>query len=720
MRKVLAGVCSVVMFMALFLVAVQPQRWELRNINDYLKGKFEGISVTSDGVLSLSPKEETIEAPAEEFFLSLLVTQGGTVYLGTGHDGKIYRKNDAGQFELYYKVPEQDIFCLTQDSKGILYAGSSPNGKIYKITAQGKGEAFFNPQERYIWDLKFDEKGVLLAAVGESGGIYAISQRGEGQKFLDSEENHILCLKMKQDGGLYAGSGGKGRLYLISPQRRASILYESPFEEIKSIALDRSGNIYVAAGGRSIKPKVEAKPPVAARTDAEVSITVTPSGARTDTQDVQTQLQKQPSALFKVNSDGIAERLWSSPEEIIYSLVWNGVKRELIFGTGNKGRIYAIDRNEKVSLVVQKQAEQIYFLQPHGSGIYTLSNNPSNLSIISVEQRFEGEYTSRVFDAKTLASWGRIEWRAEVPSGTTLQFQTRSGNSSEPNQAWSDWSPPYQKIEGEQILNPRARYLQFKVIFKSQSGKISPRLQKISLFYLQTNLAPIISRVDLLPANEVFLKLPEQKEQIQGAEQDITEKAQNKNKTMSYVVSKKAERKGYQTVVWDAVDENGDMLVYSIVIRNENESQWRYLKRDWEEKIFAFDTLSFPDGIYFIKVEANDKPLNPLGMELQTEKISRPLVIDNSLPIIRNFQVERERNTIKVSFKALDSFSHIKEVKFIVRPNSWRVVFPTDGICDSREEDFNFGMTLPPNFDDMITVRVEDTKGNVGVHRATF
>lgn len=718
MKKAFAGVFSVVIFMALLLMAVQPQHWELRSINDYLKGKFEGISVTYDGILSLSPKEVEMEAPAEEFFLSLLITQGGTVYLGTGHDGKIYRKTDAGPFELYFKVPEQDIFCLAQDSKGNLYAGSSPNGKIYKITSKDKGEPFFNPQERYIWDLKFDEKGILLAAVGESGGIYAVNQRGEGQKFLNSEENHILCLEMNRNGGLYAGSGGKGRLYRISPQRRASILYESPFEEIRSIALDRAGNIYAAAGGKFTRPKTEPKPRVSARPDAEVSITVTPSG--TVPQEMKAQLQKQPGALFKISSVGIAKTLWSSPEEMIYSLFWNEIKKELVFGTGNQGRVYAIDRHEKVSLIVQKQAEQIYLLQPHGSGVYTLSNNPSNLSIISAEQRFEGEYTSRVFDANTVASWGRIKWAAEMPSGATLQFQTRSGNSSDPNQTWSDWSPPYQKTEGEQILNPKARYLQFKVIFKSQSGKISPRLQKISLFYLQTNLAPIVSKVDLLPANEVFLKLPDQTEQIQGAVKDIAEKAKNKDKAMGYVVSKKAERKGYQTVVWDAVDENGDVLVYSIAIRNENENAWRTLKQDWEERVFAFDTLAFPDGIYFIKVEAQDKPSNPPEIELKAEKISRPLVIDNSLPVIRNFEVARERNTIKVSFTASDSFSHIKEAKFLVRPNHWRIVFPEDGICDSKEENFDFSVSLPSGFDNMVTIQVEDAKGNVGVHRATF
>lgn len=718
MKKVFACLGAAMLFMALFLMAVQPQHWELRNINDYLKGKFEGISVTYDGVLSLSPKEVAMESPAEEFFLSLLVTQGGTVYLGTGHDGKIYRKSETGGFELYFQVPEQDIFCLAQDSKGNLYAGSSPNGKIYKITSKGKGDPFFNPQERYIWDLKFDDEEILLAAVGESGGIYAINQRGEGQKFLDSEENHILCLEMNRNGGWYAGSGGKGRLYRISPQRRASILYESPFEEIRSIALDRAGNIYAAAGGKSIKPHVQTQPPVSAKPDAEVSITVTPSG--TIPQDMQSQIQKQPGALYKISPEGIAKTLWISPEEMIYSLLWDEGDKELIFGTGNEGRIYSIDRNEKVSLIVQKQAEQVYLLNSHDTGIYTLSNNPSTLSIISPEQRFDGAYISRVFDAQTLASWGRIEWSAEMASGTNLQFQTRSGNSSEPNQTWSDWSPPYQKKEGEQILNPRARYLQFKVIFKSQSGKVSPLLRKVSLFYLQSNLAPIISKVELLPANEVFLKLPDQREQIQGAEEEITEDPNNKNRTMGYVISKKAERKGYQTIVWDANDENGDMLVYSIAIRNENESQWRALKQNWQEKVFAFDTLSFPDGIYFIKIEASDKPSNPPEIELQTEKISRPLVIDNSLPIIGNFQVSRERNMIKVSFSASDSFSHIKEAKFLVRPDTWRVVFPKDGICDSREEEFDFSVNLAPDSDNMVTVRVEDAKGNIGVHRATF
>ncbi|MFC2165216.1 WD40/YVTN/BNR-like repeat-containing protein [Acidobacteriota bacterium] len=718
MKRYLLVLTTLSIIMVMALLAVQPQKWELRNLSQYLDGKFDGISVSYDGVLALSPKEELMEGPAEEFYLSFIAGQSGDFFIGTGHGGNIYRITSAGKHELYFQVPEMDIYCLALDTKGNLYAGSSPNGKIYKITDQGKGDEFFNPQERYIWDLKFTDKGTLLAAVGETGGIYEISESGEGAKFLNAQENHILCMEISRSGGLIAGSGGKGRLYRISPDRRTSILFESPFEEIKSIAVDVGGNIYVAAGGFVVRPQREEETQVRTKPDAEVSVTVTPQGALP--QIASPHAKGHPSTLYKVTSDGIAKRLWSSSDELIYTLLWNGAKQELLFGTGKKGRIYAIDGDEKVSLILQKNSEQIYLLKPVGSRIYTLANNPSNLSTILSEQRYEGEYTSRVFDTKSLSSWGRIGWNADIPKGTLLQFQTRSGNAGEPDQTWSDWSPPYQKAEGEQILNPKARYIQFKVNFKTNSGKLSPRLLKTLLFYLQTNLAPVITKLEFLPPNVVFLKPPEQKEVIQGAEEDIVEANRNKESPMGYMAAKKVQRKGFQTLVWNAVDENGDILVYTISARKENEANWRILKKDWGEKIFAFDTVTVPDGVYFVKVEALDKPSNPVGMELSSEKISRPLVVDNSLPTVSNFNVSRNKDQLTVSFSAQDSFSHINEVKFLVRPESWQIAFPTDGICDSKREDFSITLTLPKDFDNMITVKAVDSKGNVGVHQSTF
>ena len=342
------------------------------------------------------------------------------------------------------------------------------------------------------------------------------------------------------------------------------------------------------------------------------------------------------------------------------------------------------------------------------------------LSVLYPEQGYNGVYTSRIFDANIISAWGRIAWRAGLPSGTTLRVLTRSGNSQQPNQTWSNWSPPYQKSQGEQILNPDARYIQFKITMKSDSGKVSPSLQQVALYYLQTNIAPVITALEILPVNTVFIEPPSSAEKIWGLDTATGEEAKTNNKNQSLAMAKKTQRKGFRTVVWQDADQNRDSLLYSISIKGKGSNKWRLLKKNWTSRIFAFDTLDFPDGIYQIKLEANDLPSNPLGQELKTEKISRSLVIDNSLPVLKVLQTKRNGNALNISFTVEDFISYIKEVKFLVRPDEWRSVFPEDGICDSRRETFSFSIKLPQNFDDLITIKVIDEQGNVGVHRSTF
>ncbi|UCE40922.1 MAG: hypothetical protein JSV17_15985 [Candidatus Aminicenantes bacterium] len=718
MKKTKTLIVVFLLATAHILLGVIPQNWELYKIDDYIAGKFDGISISHEGILSLSPKEESIEGPTEDFYLSLLITSDGTKYLGTGHSGKIYKVSTNGQFELLFQFPEMDIYCLVQDRSGNLYAGTSPNGQIYKSTPRGKFEPFFDPTEKYIWDLMFVENGALLAAVGESGGIYQINEKGEGRKIVEVEENHILCMNKNKGDELIAGSGGRGVIYRVIPGKKSTILYESSYEEIKSIALDKQGNIYAAAGGKVVEPKKNAASLLPAQQSTAITVTATPSPPSTG--QAGTSADKQPGAVYRIDPEGLAKKLWSSDDELVYSLLWDEQKKKVIFGTGNKGRVYEIDADEKISLLLQKESEQVYYLLAEGPGIYALSNNPSRLSRISPEKRFEGEYQSRVLDAKILSKWGRIEWDAELPTGAIILFLTRSGNSAEPDRTWSDWSPPYQNSQGEQILSPKGRYLQFKVRFKAESSRMSPHLNKVTLFYLHSNLPPSLTKLDLLSPNEVYLKPPEQEDVIWGEEISLSEQAINKNKSQSYLAPKKIEKKGYRTIIWEALDENGDSLLYSVSIRQENETRWRILESKWAEKILAFNTSQFPDGIYFVKVEVSDSPSNPKGTELRTEKISRPLVIDNSLPIIRNFQAQRQGNRLSLSFGAEDANSHIKEVKFLIHPNDWQVIFPEDGICDSRSETFRFTTNLPPNADNLIIVQVKDRHGNIGVRRSTF
>jgi hypothetical protein len=478
--------------------------------------------------------------------------------------------------------------------------------------------------------------------------------------------------------------------------------------------------VYAACGGTPSRARKEeaGESPVRISTDVTVTAEASaPSGTPASTALISP--GKEPGALFRVRPDGIAKKLWESEDELIYSLLWRQGEKRLLFGTGNRGRIYAIDSDEKASLLTQGGSEQVYALVPADTKIYALADNPSRLAVFSPEQRFGGEYTSDVLDARTISSWGRIEFDGQLPAGATIQIQTRSGNSFEPNGMWSDWSPPIQKKE-EQILSPKARYLQFKVLFKTQSGNVSPWLQRVSLFYLQANIAPLVQKLDLLPPNEVYLKPPDQEEVVWGAETSPADRGRSRKEDRSLYVAKKVERKGFQTVTWEATDENDDRLLYTISIRKEGENAWRVAKDGWDDPLFVFDTLSYPDGVYFIKLGVSDLNSNPPGSELWSEKTSSPLVIDNSLPVVKGFAAARNGNSLEVAFQVEDSFSPIQEVEYLIRPGEWRVVFPADGVCDSRLEDYKFRAQLPPNAENLVIVRVTDRHHNIGVYRQIF
>jgi hypothetical protein len=130
--------------------------------------------------------------------------------------------------------------------------------------------------------------------------------------------------------------------------------------------------------------------------------------------------------------------------------------------------------------------------------------------------------------------------------------------------------------------------------------------------------------------------------------------------------------------------------------------------------------LSFPDGTYLFKLTASDSPSNPLGLELKSERTSPPLVIDNSLPAVKGFTAVRNGGSLDVAFQAEDGYSYIEEAKVLVRPGEWRVIFPVDGIADSRSETYKFSLKLPAGAENQVTVRVRDSYGNVGVFRQNY
>lgn len=717
-----AGLCLVTAW------ASVPQRWTLRTYDDWLRGKASGVSLSSDGVLTLAPREEAIDGPAEEFYLSYLASPDGSQYVGTGHGGRIFRRGKDGRSELYFQTAEMDVTALALDAKGVLFAATSPQGKIYRIPEKGKGAEFFNPAEKYIWDLEFEGNGSLLAAVGEAGGIYEILPDGQGRMVFKAAENHILCLRRDRNGDLLAGSGGPGVIYRIARGGRGQAVYETPFEEVRALAVDAQGVILAGAGGTVRARKEEPLTAVPSGGQPEVSVSVSVSAAVVAPLAGESSSAaraaagggvKEPGAVFRIGPDGSVRKVWGSADEMVYALHWNETDRRLFIGTGPKGRLYALDREEKLSLVLQKDSEQIFALAPVETKLHVVADNPPAILALSPEPRAEGEFLGPVMDARLLSSWGRVQWESTVPAGAAVQILTRSGATAEPGSSWSDWSPPYAKAEGEPVLSPRGRYLQVKALLKTGSGRGTPSLARLTLAYLQANVAPVIGRLELLPPNEVYLKPIDQDEIIWGLERRAPDAPTGRRDEMKFAMAKRVERRGYQTAVWEADDENADALSYAVWIRADGEAAWRLLEDRWTETLYTFATTQLADGVYTLKLVASDQPSNPAGAAAAVERTSPAFLVDNAAPVVRNLQTQAGTDGLTITFTVEDAFSAIRDVRYLARPDDWRVVFPEDGICDSLSESFRLKIPPAQGSGGLLTILVRDAAGNAASFKKT-
>ena len=66
--------------------------------------------------------------------------------------------------------------------------------------------------------------------------------------------------------------------------------------------------------------------------------------------------------------------------------------------------------------------------------------------------------------------------------------------------------------------------------------------------------------------------------------------------------------RGIRSMHWDALDPNGDGLVFDIYYRALDEKRWKLLKKDHEMTYFAWESEGLADGEYEARVVASDRP----------------------------------------------------------------------------------------------------------------
>jgi len=179
--------------------------WELTSYQDFVKGRFDSVSLTRDGKLLIAPRLETVFSTDQPAIWSIVEAPDHSLYLATGHRGRVFRVDATGKSFLLWTAPEPEVFALALDGKGVLYAATSPDGKVYRIE-NGKAQEYFAPKSKYIWALAFGKDGALYVATGDQGKIFRVPSAGNGEVYYDTGQTHITCLAFDAQGRLLAAA----------------------------------------------------------------------------------------------------------------------------------------------------------------------------------------------------------------------------------------------------------------------------------------------------------------------------------------------------------------------------------------------------------------------------------------------------------------------------------------------------------------------------------
>jgi sugar lactone lactonase YvrE len=727
---------ALVAFMTAGVHASQPKFFQAATQADFLKGDVENLSIDIHGRLVLGPGIELVYETSAPFVWSIVAGADGSLFIGTGNEGKVFRVDADGKGSVFFDAAELEAHALAPAPNGGLYVATSPDGKVYKVDKSGSRTEFFDPEDKYIWALAVDAKGNVYAGTGDKGVVYKITPEGKGTPFYKTKSTHATALVFDKAGNLLVGTESPGKVLRIDPEGKAFVLLDSPFQEIRSLRFDDKGMLYVAAlsgrtasGGAPVtteerldRPTGESSRgagPVPSVSAEITSISIVDlSGGAGGAGSTHEDRRAPKGAVYRIAPDGVWDEIWESKDDSPYDLSFdpNGA---VVIATGNKGKVYRLEGEPlRATLLARASAQQVTgFCKDSRGRLYYTTANPGKLFRFSAERASRGTYESEPRDAQTIATWGTLSWHGSS-AANQIELFTRSGNTETPDDTWSAWSSPYVTPEGSPIASPKARYLQWRAVLTAKSE--SPVLTSVTAAYLQRNLRPVVRSITVHPPGIVFQKpFTSGEPELAGFEDQTTPDRKLAASAMSAqqpstspALGRRTYQKGLETLVWKADDENDDDLTYDVLYRREGETQWTPLRRAITEPILVWDTTTVPNGTYFVKVVASDAPSNPAGSALTGELASAAFEIDNTPPsiIVQNVRVEGGRTIIVFEIK--DDHSPISRAEFSQDGLRWRAIFPKDGIADSKEE--HYELTIDGELGERgLILRASDSMNNV-------
>jgi hypothetical protein len=290
-----------------------------------------------------------------------------------------------------------------------------------------------------------------------------------------------------------------------------------------------------------------------------------------------------------------------------------------------------------------------------------------------------------------------------------VTIQTRSGNTEKADETWSSWSTALSDPKGAPVASPKARYFQWRALLRG----VGTSLNEVNLAFAPRNIAPEVLSITVLPTNVGLLANPavqiDPNIELSGMD-PVTFGIPN-----AAVAPRRVFQRGATSLQWTSEDRNGDRMIYDVMYREAGESTFKLLRGGLTDTFIAIDGQALADGRYVFKVVAKDSPSNPPATSLAGERISEPIDIDNTAPVVTSTAPAQVSGpTARVTFDAVDASSYLTRAEYSVNGGEWLPAMAEDGISDSPRERYTVEVPLTMPGEYAITIRVYDVNSNAG------
>jgi hypothetical protein len=654
--------------------AVGTRVFTLDTIDAFKGGDLSGVSIDSRGDVRAGLSLGALPITDASSVWSSVVLGDGTVLLGTGNDGKVFRVA-GGRTELAAATGEMAVSAMSLAWGGDVILGTFPEGKLLKFAANTKAGADPKlttsslatlPGVEDVWSLAYDAKSkALYAATGPEGKLFRVDQQGKAEVYFDSDEPHLTSVAVADDGTVYAGSNGKALLYKITGPGRASVLHDFDADDVKALAIGKNGELWAVANKYSetfTSPKKNKPGPPG------------PQPARAG--------RPGKGLLMRFAKDGVAEPMLDDDDTHYVSLALDDEGAPYV-GTGAEGRVYSVDDNHLERLVADTEERQVGALVMAGKKRFLATSDPLVFHEIKGTGGPDAVWTSKVLDAGLRATFGKLGFRADG----TVELSTRTGNTLVPDTSWSAWTAG-QTAPGE-VKSPAARYVQIRARFGRDPKAV---LREVTLPFLTDNARAIVTSIEASSRG-----------QSRALKTGITASGGEAPKPSSSI-----------RVSWKVDNIDLDELRFRLSYRLDGQTTWRNALKPGEKLTrtdYEWETSSLPEGTYRLMVEASDELSNPPDRALKHALESAAVLVDNTPPVFKALAMNGRRITGEI----VDGLGPIARIEVsIAGSDEWRPIFPKDGIFDEAAEVFDADVaTLIPRGSHLVAVRAYDTAGNM-------